>query len=305
MARASPNFPIVEAFGYPVARPSKGARRAKKELWCPFAETPCEKYRQYGYGYCSVSYAASDDGGMPQIYAVCDHRLDGDPIRRAVADHFPKGRDVRIAAEIVLSNPRTSFDFAAFTEDASGEIDDLIVIEAQAIDMRGGGVGPAWQAWMNDEPERWREYFTREAKTKGRKDSVAYGVNMANIYKRLGLQVAVKGSYLKALGVPLYVVMQDRPFQYLRRRIQFEPSKKAWDITFMTFDYTGELDPNGQLVFEPRQLVRSALTDYVSALTENTRLSTDERDRFLRSVKRKAGLADRRPADEGIDDPRS
>ena len=74
---------------------------------------------------------------------------------------------------------------------------------------------------MKGEPEKWREYFTADAKARSRrKDVVAYGVNMANIFKRLGLQVAVKGSYLKGIGVPFYVVMQHRPFEYLRRRIR-------------------------------------------------------------------------------------
>jgi hypothetical protein len=94
----------------------------------------------------------------------------------------------------VLTDPvRTSFDYAAFTLDDRGEIDDLIVIEAQAIDTRGGGLGPAWQALEAGEPERWREYFTRDAAVRGRKDTVAYGVNMANIYKRTFRNLGLAG----------------------------------------------------------------------------------------------------------------
>ena len=283
-------FPIVEIFGYPVDASSGSAVKSRRLRHCPFAETPCEKYRQYGFGYCSVTYAAEDDGGERQTYAVCDHRLDGEPLQVAIRDHFgSRSANVHLVPEIVLTNPRTSFDFAAFTV-SDGEIDDLVIIETQAIDIRGGGVGPAWRAWEAGEVVRWREYFTKESAAKGRRDTVAYGVNMANIYKRLGMQVAVKGSYLKSIGIPFYVAMQDRPFQYLRRRIAFEDAVNDWDITFVTFDYSGATMSDGRLGFSQRQIVRSTLSNYVTALTSNARLGADERANFLRIIKRKAGL---------------
>ncbi|HYD54043.1 MAG TPA: hypothetical protein VEA99_15520, partial [Gemmatimonadaceae bacterium] len=198
------DFPIVETFGYPHDSTSPAAQTAWSNKACPFAESPCEKYRQYHYGYCSVSYAAEADGGVRQTYAVCDHRLDGDPLRLVVEDHFKKGEPVRLVPEVVLSEPRTSFDYVAVSVQGNS-ITDQIVIETQSIDIRGGGVGPAWKAWEQGKPDRWREYFTDEAKQKGRKDTVAYGVNMANIYKRLGLQVGEKGAFLKRIGVPLYI----------------------------------------------------------------------------------------------------
>jgi hypothetical protein len=283
-------FPIVEAFGYAADAASPAARKAKADTWCRFAGTVCEKYRQYGYGYCSVSYAAVDDAAIARVYAVCDHRLDGEPVRAALRDHFGSRHEaVTLVPEVVLPDPRTSFDYAAFTT-RDNDIDDLIVIETQAIDIRGGGVGPAWRAWFEGRPERWREYFTDEARAKGRRDTVAYGVNMANIYKRLGLQVAVKGSYLKALAVPFYVLMQDRPFQYLARRVPFRHAEQDWDVTFMTFDYTGVRGGDGTLEFAPVQTIRVTLLDYVEALTTDTRISADERERFLASIKRKAGM---------------
>ena len=45
--------------------------------------------------------------------------------------------------------------------------DDVIAIETQAIDIRGGGVGPAWRAWTENKVSKWRDYFTEEAKAKG------------------------------------------------------------------------------------------------------------------------------------------
>jgi hypothetical protein len=43
------------------------AQRAKDRRWCRFADTLCKKLRKYGYGYCSVLYAAVDDSGIPRV----------------------------------------------------------------------------------------------------------------------------------------------------------------------------------------------------------------------------------------------
>lgn len=280
-------FPIVETFGHSWDSATREAAEAAKQRWCPFSKNVCEKYRQYRFGYCSVTYAAADDGGKSHTYAVCDHRLDGAPLDFVIKDHFGSKKAV-LVPEIVLTNPRTSFDYVAF---AKGNIEDIIAIETQAIDIRGGGVGPAWRAWEDGKPEDWRAYFTREAIAKGRKDNVAYGVNMANIYKRLGLQVAVKGSYLHGIGVPFYVLMQNRPFEYLRRRIQFAASEgPSWDISFIAFDYTGRKKADGRLEFSHVQTVRTTVAQYVSAMSSDTRMAKAVREDFLNRVKSKANL---------------
>jgi len=181
------DFPIVEIFGYPVTAQTPDAIAARKHQLCPFAENECEKQRQYRYGYYSVTYAAEADKGERKTYAVCDHRLDGPPIRAVLNDYFATvDFSVRIASEVVLKEPRISFDYVAFKETNNG-IDDVVAIETQAIDLRGGGVGPAFRAWQDGQPNEWRRYFTEEAVAGGRKDKIAYGVNMGNIYKRLGL----------------------------------------------------------------------------------------------------------------------
>ena len=290
VTRGAQPFPIIEAFGYSVDAKSKPARNAKKERLCPFAETACEKFKQYGYGYCAVTYSADDDQGIRRSYAVCDHRLDGAPVLHAIRDHFKdRASRVRLIPEIVLHKPRRSFDFVAVTTTGS-DIDDVIAIETQAIDIRGGGVGPAWQAWFEGKPEQWRERFSEEAARKGRKDTVAYGVNMANIYKRLGLQVAEKGTFLKRIGVPFYVVMQDRPFQYLRTRIAFQETPTQWDITFITFDYTGEGNAEGALEFKHMTTSRTTLDAYMAALSFAELPDDNLRGHFLERVKSKAGL---------------
>ena len=290
--RPALGFPITEMFGFPPFALTPEAVASHTDHLCPFAKNVCEKHRQYGLGYCSVSYAAEADNGIRKTYAVCDHRLDGPPIQAALADYFADNeRPVRVASEVVLTDPRISFDYVAFNE-VGGAIEDVIAIETQAVDLRGGGVGPAVRAWEDGQSAEWRRYFAEEAAKKGRRDTVAYGVNMGNIYKRLGLQTAEKGTYLKSIGVRLYVVMQDLPFLYLRSRIRFaETEDAAWDITFMTFDYIGADEQDGKLALSHCRTIRTTLASFIVAVAANNRVGEGLRAEFLRQVIIKAGPA--------------
>lgn len=282
-------FPIDEVFGFSTACSTpEGADHADRK-WCPFSNSRCEKWRQYGFGYCSVNYAAAGDDGQSYTYAVCDHRLDGAAVQQAIREHFGDV-SVELVPEIVLQRPRASFDYVAYTS-LDGMITDAIAIETQAIDIRGGGVGPAWRAWVDGRAGDWREYFSRDAQRRGRRDTVSYGVNMANIHKRLGLQVAEKGRFLKGIGIPLFVLMQDRPFLYLRGRVPFVEADDSRDITFMTFDYTAAHSANGQREFRHTRTVRTSLENYSAALTSGSRGSQLDRQAFLERVKRKARLS--------------
>lgn len=284
-------FPIVEAFGYRWDATSEEARQATEQEFCRFAKKACEKLRQYGFGSCSVTYAAKHDEGKSYTYAVCDHRLDGDPVIHVIADHFGT-KEYHLIPEVVLTEPRTSFDYVV---QAADNPNDVIAIETQSIDTRGGSVRPAWRAWTEGKSSEWRAFFTEEAARTGRKDTVNYGVNMANIYKRLGLQVAVKGSYLKGIGVRLYVLMQERPFQYLRRRICFRPCAEGepWDITFVTFDYEDATEPNGVIPFVHKQTIRTTVADYISALSSDPGMAQEAREDFLKRVGRKKAHLDK------------
>lgn len=330
-------LPITEAFGYAVGTPQ--ALAAKEARWCPFAQNPCEKFVQYGYGNCSVTYAAAGDEGVRHTYAVCDHRVDGVPLDLVVEDYFGEGTrsSVQLVAEVSIgakaapededdegegaaagpdavdkAQPgknrskaaKNMLDYAAVLYDA-GAVRGVVGIETQAVDIRGGGVGPAWQAWWDGKPDEWRAYFTREAQEKGRKDTVSYGVNRGNVYKRLGVQIALKGTFLKGIGVPLYVVMQDRIFQYLRSRIRFTeaPTGTKADITFMLFDYQPSHDPvvedNGMLRFGFTRKLRVTLDDYVAAMFRPDADPVASRVRFLSEVRRKVELLEAGPAPEG------
>lgn len=283
------NFPIVEAYGFPYNSTSPTAQQTWDEELCPFAEGLCEKKRQYGFGYCSVTYAAKWNDGEQHTYAVCDHRLDGAPVSWVLTDYFGDKEATLVPEVTATSAPKLNIDYVAFTDDPNApNRTDLIAIETQAIDLRGGGVGPAWEAWEAQDVENWRVYFTREAERKGRRDTVDYGVNTGNVYKRLGTQIAVKGEYLAQINVPLYVVMQHSILQQLRSRVPFVPVQdgEPWDITFVGFDYDGSVKSNGQLGFEYVEAVRTTLRAYVSAMM-NSGEGAVLREDFVEKVRKK------------------
>ncbi len=278
-------FPIVEMFGYHRELSTSAARNAFNTRWCPFANNRCEKFRQYGYGYCSITHRTTWDDRY-YTYAVCDHRLDGAPIWQAVLDYFgDKAEEGSVLVpEVVLTRPRQSFDFIALEREG----DRFVGIETQAIDIRGGGVGPANASLLEGDPSSWRARFTAEALDKGRKDIVAYGVNTANIYKRLGLQVAEKAAMLRSWGSKLYVVTQQRPFNYLTRRINLEWSNDDWEITFLVFDYSRDISDSGQMKMDRTGTYRTRVASFAEALVNPT--STISAEEFLRRVREKAGL---------------
>lgn len=292
-------FPIVEIYGYPHDSNTAEAQSAHSASHCPFTNSPCEKKLQYGFGYCSVTYSANWDEGQ-HTYAVCDHRLDGEPTQWAVRDYFGNQQAHLVPEVAATQKPRLNLDYVAYVNDVQfPDAIRAVAIETQAIDLRGGGVGPAWNAWEAGEPEEWRAYFTREAAKKGRKDTVDYGVNTGNVYKRLGTQVAVKGEYLKQISVPLYVVMQQKILKQLRSRIDFTPLDNAepWDITFAGFDYDGTTLADGQLAMQHVETVRTSLESYTRAMTSSGDPNALRAD-FAARVRRKAAARVRQRDDE-------
>lgn len=283
-------FPLAEVYGFVRELPTYEARQNYAAKHCPFTESACEKYVQYGYGYCSVVYKAANDA-RPEIYAVCDHRLDGAPVERAILDYFGTTKGVERVSELTFSQPSQSFDYVAYRPSDGS----FVAIETQAIDIRGGGVGPAWQSYVDGHPRDWRAYFTVEAEAKARRDSVDFGVNMANIVKRFGLQVAVKSGLLRSVGSALYAVIQDRCFSYLATRVRadwHDDPSRPWDICFLTFEYTGVVFPNGQLEMSPARTFRTTYESYARALSETTSAVT--REQFIRAIEAKLARPNKR-----------
>ncbi|MFN9917458.1 MAG: hypothetical protein ACK53L_33040, partial [Pirellulaceae bacterium] len=82
---------------------------------------------------------------------------------------------------------------------------------------------------------------------------------------------------------------QHRCFEYLASRVAVNwNQEQAQEIVFLTFDYTGKVDANGQMEFNQVETYCTTVSDYASALVSpSTSLSRGE---FLARVRKKAGL---------------
>lgn len=227
-----PDFPIVEAFGYPPDAETEQAKRARERCWCPFTEQACTKLISPAKtGICSIRYSAEGFGDT--TWAVCQHRLKGPPFREAVKRHFgPATKDAELVTELRIDEPRMSLDGVGALVDDEGAVVDLLGIEAQTIDTRGGSLQPAWEAFTQGRPDRWRDGYPKGPK---------FGVNTTNVWKRLLPQVMNKGRLYRGWDSKLYVVVQDPVFQFIARRMPLErlPRQAAGkaEIVWLLWDY--------------------------------------------------------------------
>lgn len=207
-----------------------------------------------------------------------------------MSDFFGTQSATLVPEVMATSKPKLNIDYVAYCDDpAAVDGTRIIAIETQAIDLRGGGVGPAWNAWEAGDVANWRAYFTAEAEEKGRRDTVDYGVNTGNVYKRLGTQVAVKGEYFEKIDVPLYVVMQHSILEQLRSRINFTPVEEGepWDITFAGFEYSDTPGPDGMFSLDLVEASRTTLDRYLQAMTMSHE-GTASRSDFVAKARKKA-----------------
>lgn len=85
--------------------------------------------------------------------------------------------------------------------------------------------------------------------------------------------------------------MQDRTFNYLKKRINFkeiENDSDDWDVTFITFDYTGAINGDGSLEFSHFKTIRTTIEDYVEAMSRDRSLVKLARDEFIEKVIKKS-----------------
>jgi hypothetical protein len=230
-SRTPADYPIAEAFGYPPDADTEAARSARERCWCPFVEGPCSKLISPAKtGICSIKYSAEGFGDT--TWAICQHRLKGAPFQDAIDRHFgARASEASLVTELRIDQPRMSLDgVGARLED--GEVADLVGIEAQTIDTRGGSLQPLWDSFVNGEPDEWRDGYPKGPK---------FGVNTTNVWKRLLPQVMNKGRLYRGWDSKLYVLVQDPVFQFIARRMPLErlPRQAAGqaEIVWLLWDY--------------------------------------------------------------------
>lgn len=272
------DYPIAEVFGYAPDAVTAAAVEGRERCWCPFRDKPCTKLLSAAEtGICSIRYRAA--GFEQGIWAVCANRLSGAPFDHVLSTHF--GRDAStstLVTEVRIEEPRVTFDGVGLRE-LDGDDIDFIGIEAQTIDTRGGSLKLLWQSYVEGRPHEWRSYYPKRP---------AFGVNTANVWKRLLPQVMNKGRLYKGWQSKLYVVLQDAVFQFISRRMPLQnltrQERDSAEIIWVRWDYTGDVDANGQLVTE---LAASLYTTLDQVETAFVTVNAMQRPEFVKAVRAK------------------
>ena len=191
------SFPIVEVFGFPYGNESPEAVRCRSQYRCPFIGARCVKGGHdidIPLGTCGVH---SKYGPI----ITCPQRFYGDNYRLLdqVATHLvgESGNTVKIPE--VGPGVTYSLDWIVATYDEHLELLDYHGIEVQAIDITGS-VRPYFEAYMSG--DAWEQIDHR------------YGINWANVFKRMLPQLLAKGTMLASYGKKLAIVIQDQLLAY-------------------------------------------------------------------------------------------
>lgn len=279
--RVPSDYPVAEIFGYPPGCTTPAADDARSRCWCPFRDGPCTKLDGPAKtGVCSLRYKAAGFT-TETIWAVCANRLAGGPFTEAARHHFGERTDqADIVTEVRLKDPDLSFDAVALLVEDDGEA-EMVGIEAQSIDTRGGSIKPMWQAYVDGRVDDWRSYYP------GRP---TFGVNTTNVWKRLLPQVMNKGRMFAAWEAQLLVMLQASVFKFIRERMplkELSPQERGGaEIVWLPWDYTGRQLPDGML---ETSLMAPTYTTLDQVETAFVTISTLQRPQFIRAVLDKLG----------------
>jgi hypothetical protein len=290
-ARVPPDFPVVEVFGFPPDCRTPAAQDARSRCWCPFMGRPCAKLLSPAQtGICSIRYQA--EGFASSIaWATCEHRLKGPPFREAMKRHFGRRAPrAQLVTELRLSEPRMSLDGVGALLDANSDHIDVVGIEAQTIDTRGGQIKPLWAAYVDGQPDRWRDRYL---------GGVKFGVNTTNVWKRLLPQVMNKGRLYRGWDSRLYVVVQDPVFQFISRRMRLDrlprQQRDQAEIIWLLWDFDGDSKRDPQTGMLRSGISADAIYTTVQQVEEAfVRLSITPRNEFIEKLRRKLDRVDRR-----------
>ena len=275
------DFPVAEAFGYPPDCVTPAAKKARDRCLCPFRGGACTKLDGPAKtGVCSIKYKAAGFAGET-IWAVCANRLSGEPFQMAAEHHFgERAAEADMVTEVRLKEPDMSFDAVAILVDDEGNA-EMVGIEAQTIDTRGGSIKPMWQAYVDGRPDEWRTYYPSRP---------TFGVNTTNVWKRLLPQVMNKGRMFVGWEARLLVLLQASVFKFIRERMplkELSPQERsAAEIVWLPWDYTGGRLPDGMLETEIGPPTFTTLAQVEGAFVT---VSSLQRPQFVKAVLDKLG----------------
>jgi hypothetical protein len=259
----------AEVFGYPLEARSAEAKAARRRYWCPFANEKCNKQSRlvrYPMGVCSVQYGN-------QVVALSPRRfLQDNTVFKDIADHHFKTRDnLLLFSEVGLAGTG-NFDFVMVKhKPLSSNIEDFVIIEFQTGQTTS--TGKLVQALKD---------YLRGKDIKGK--SYAFGLNMADIWKRSFTQILNKGIVLERWGHKIYWVVQEPVYQNLVDRYNLNGMgyRKKHTTVFAIYDLRSE---KGKYSLFQTRIESSTIDNLFKAFRNNPNIPA--KDAFVDKLKTK------------------
>ncbi|NVL89412.1 MAG: hypothetical protein HWN69_00255 [Desulfobacterales bacterium] len=259
----------AEVFGYPIRARSAKAKAARKRYWCPFANEKCNKQSRlvkYPMGVCSVQYGN-------QVIALSPRRfLQNNTVFKDIADHYFKTRDnLLLFSEVGLAGTG-NFDFVMVKhKPLSSDIEDFVIIEFQTGQTTSTGkLVQALKDCLGGKDIKGKSY--------------AFGLNMADIWKRSFTQILNKGIVLEKWGHKIYWVVQEPVYQNLLDRYNLNGMRynKEHSTVFAIYDLR---DKREKYELYRRRIESSTIDNLFKAFRNNPNIPS--KDAFVAKLKTK------------------
>ncbi len=259
----------AEVFGYPIGARSAKAKAARRRYWCPFANEKCNKQSrlvQYPMGVCSVQYGN-------QVIALSPRRfLQDNTVFKDIADHHFKTRDnLLLFSEVGLAGTG-NFDFVMVKhKPLSSDIEDFVIIEFQTGQTTSTGkLVQALKDCLGGKDIKGKSY--------------AFGLNMADIWKRSFTQILNKGIVLEKWGHKIYWVVQEPVYQNLLDRYNLKGMVYNEDHTtvFAIYDLR---EKRGEYELFQTRIESSTIDSLFEAFRKNPNIPS--KDAFVHKLKTK------------------
>lgn len=269
--RRSGQFPIVEVFGFPHDNKSPEAMRCRAEYRCPFINARCVKGGHdidTPLGTCGVHSKYGPIITCPQRFYGDNYRLLDQVATYLVGESANVVRIPEVGPEITYR-----LDWIVATYDEHLQLLDYHGIEVQAIDITGS-VRLYFEAYMSD--SAWEQIEHK------------YGINWANVSKRMLPQLLAKGTMLASYGKKLASVIQDQLLAYMGRTgkmdIEVEENKAEANLIFFSYSLRYLSNANAYELVLERIIPTSAEkleAAYIAGLTGARMPPEEEFDRIV------------------------
>ena len=202
------NYP-AEIFGYHIGNITAEAKESRREHWCPFMESVCDRISHsiaYPLGVCTISHE-----GM--LYAICPHRfagkgsIEGVPLvlENIALHHFGELTDLVTFLDVKLPNYGTIDFVIARHKPCKAEIDDFVSVELRSFSpVSIAQLVRGIKEFMASVDISNQTYYN--------------GINIERTIRMFLAQVFNKGIVYEAWGVKSYWVIQEYIYANLVKR---------------------------------------------------------------------------------------